>query len=170
MGTKQIELRGISIFADKLRILSKAAFNVLCVIGNCKGVGFHLLRFPFPYGFPALIRRRFGQVIPIAYRESFSNPFQAHRRLRSPGYRQLVLIAFGRRFQFRFCLTFDVHVAAAGGVIAIALGKTDGAGIAPKTSVRLIWNFSADGVVQTRLPMRPLPTGIPSSLREAGVV
>src|SRR5581483_11268836 len=39
-----------------------------------------------------------------------------------------------------------------------------------KTSQRLIWNFSADGVVHTRLPMRPLPTGMPSSLRVAGYV
>jgi hypothetical protein len=28
--------------------------------------------------------------------------------------------------------------------------------------------LNADGVVQTRLPMRPLPAGIPSSGREAG--
>src|SRR5688572_13218717 len=35
-------------------------------------------------------------------------------------------------------------------------------------SLRFTWKRSACGVVQTRLPMRPLPRGIPSSLRGAG--
>jgi hypothetical protein len=33
---------------------------------------------------------------------------------------------------------------------------------------RLIWNFSALGVVQTSVPIRPLPIGMPSSLRATG--
>ena len=37
-------------------------------------------------------------------------------------------------------------------------------------STRLIWNFSALGVVQTSVPMRPLPIGMPSSLRATGML